>query len=82
MSMETLKVKIIKKAWEDPEFKAQLLADPKSALQASFGMKIPQEIELITVEETPSRYYLVIPPNPADLDSEDGGMSSTEYVWS
>lgn len=82
MSLDTLKVKIIQKAWQDPEFKARLLADPRSALQESLGIAIPEGIQLQAVEETPSSYYLVIPPNPADLESSDGASAAPEYNWS
>ncbi|WP_309121530.1 NHLP leader peptide family RiPP precursor [Paenibacillus sp.] len=81
MSMDSLKVKIIQKAWEDPQFKTQLLSDPKSALEATFGVKLPEGIELKAVEETPTQFYLVLPPNPADLKS-DGGSDEVQYVWS
>ena len=81
MSKETLKVEIIKKAWEDPEFKARLLADPKAALQESFGINLPEEIELIAVEETPTRYCLVIPPSPADVESQHDAKASVNAMW-
>mgnify|MGYP001320377014 CR=1 FL=1 len=77
MSLDSLKVQIIKKAWEDPAFKASLLADPKSAIQNAFGVEIPNGIEIKAVEETSSSYYLVIPPNPED----DGGTAVPNYLW-
>ncbi len=79
MSTDSLKSKIIQKAWEDPQFKAKLLADPKSALKDEFGLDVPEGIEVTAVEETASRYYLVIPPDPADLKSADS--NAPEYVW-
>lgn len=79
MSAESLKVQIIKKAWEDPAFKASLLADPAAALNAAFGIAIPAGIELKVVEESASLYYLVIPPNPADVGS---GAGDPNAVWS
>ncbi|MUT68433.1 NHLP leader peptide family RiPP precursor [Paenibacillus sp. NEAU-GSW1] len=63
---QMLKEQIIQKAWEDESFKKSLLADPKSALKEAFDVDIPDEIEVIAVEETPSRYYLVIPQPPAE----------------
>ncbi|MDI4649918.1 NHLP leader peptide family RiPP precursor [Cohnella hashimotonis] len=78
MSLESLKVQVIKKAWEDPAFKQQLLADPKAAVKDAFGVELPQEIQVTTVEETASHYYLVIPPNPEDIA---GGNSNVEVVW-
>lgn len=69
---QILKTQIIQKAWEDASFKQELLADPKKAIEASFGIVVPSDIELVAVEETTSKFYLVIPPNPAEvLDGSD-----------
>lgn len=81
MSSENLKVQIIKKAWEDPAFKAKLLADPKAALKEAFGIQIPEGIEIKAVEETTSQYYLVIPPKPEDAKLAADGKVSAQYVW-
>ena len=79
MSVDTLKVQIIQKAWDDPAFKASLLADPKAAIKQAFGVDLPDELELVAVEETASRLYLVIPPNPEDVGGGTGGGQN--YVW-
>ncbi|MGO4498248.1 NHLP leader peptide family RiPP precursor [Paenibacillus sp. 2RAB27] len=73
MSMDTLKVDIIKKAWKDPDFKARLLADPHSALEQDFGHSIPEGIELHVIAVTPTKYALIIPPQPEELD----GLTAT-----
>ncbi|MBB6672048.1 NHLP leader peptide family RiPP precursor [Cohnella nanjingensis] len=78
MSLESLKVQIIKKAWEDPAFKAALLSEPKKAIQEAFDIEIPAEVELKVVEEKPSLYYLVLPQNPEDAA---GGNSGVQFVW-
>lgn len=70
MSLESLKVQVIKKAWEDPAFKQRLLADPKAAVKDAFGVDLPQEIQVTTVEETASHYYLVIPRIPKTLRTD------------
>jgi hypothetical protein len=80
MSVETLKVQVIKKAWEDSVFKQLLLDDPTSALRQAFGIELPPEIELKVVEDTPSSYYLVIPPNPEDVILQTSGAPN--YTWS
>lgn len=81
MSLNSLKVQIIQKAWADPAFKEQLLADPRKALQASFGIELPEGINLKVVEETPSDYYLVIPPNPAELEDPKAEPGNLRYNW-
>ncbi|MCD9020934.1 NHLP leader peptide family RiPP precursor [Cohnella silvisoli] len=78
MSLESLKVQIIKKAWAEPAFKQSLLADPKGAITAAFGIELPGDIELKVVEETPALYYLTIPPNPEDIGT---GTPSPNAVW-
>lgn len=81
MSKESLKVRIIRKAWEDPEFKAKLLADPRSAIYETFGIKLPQEIELKAVEETSTQFVLVIPPNPEAVQNVAGDTVTPAFVW-
>ncbi|WNR44549.1 NHLP leader peptide family RiPP precursor [Paenibacillus roseipurpureus] len=82
MSMDTLKVSIIKKAWEDADFKARLLADPRSALQQEFGHTIPEGIELNVMAVTPTKYALIIPPKPEELDGFTGtGVQPQMYSW-
>jgi hypothetical protein len=67
LTEEVLKIKIIQKAWEDPQFKAVLLSDPKSAIQEAFGVLIPETIKIEAVEEKLNQFYLVIPANPAEM---------------
>lgn len=78
MSLDSLKVQIIKKAWADPAFKKSLLIEPKQAIKEAFGIEIPAGIELKVVEESPSSYYLTLPPNPEDISD---GKSSPNVVW-
>ncbi|OAS16729.1 NHLP leader peptide family RiPP precursor [Paenibacillus oryzisoli] len=82
MSIDTLKVDIIKKAWEDEDFKARLLADPRSALQEEFGHEIPEGIELQVMAVTPTKYALIIPPKPEELDQFTGaGAQPQMATW-
>ncbi|MFC5649331.1 NHLP leader peptide family RiPP precursor [Paenibacillus solisilvae] len=70
--------KIIEKAWSDPAFKKQLLADPKGAIQDSFNITVPDDIEVTAVEESPNKFYLVIPPVP-QAKADDG--NSVQAMW-
>ncbi|NMO95210.1 NHLP leader peptide family RiPP precursor [Paenibacillus lemnae] len=58
---------LIQKAWEDPSFKAKLLADPKAAIKEVLGVWIPDHIQVKTVEENSNEFYLVIPPDPSGV---------------
>ena len=67
----------------DPEFRAQVEADPKAALAAG-GLSVPAE-EAVVAVDTEDTVHLVFPPNPnADLsDDELAAMAggSTGYAW-
>lgn len=66
-----LQTQIIQKAWQDPSFKAKLLADPKAAIQEALGVIIPDHIKVKTVEESSDEFYLVLPPNPSEIIKSD-----------
>lgn len=68
--IQTLKDQIIQKAWEDAEFKQQLIANPKAAVKEAFGVDVPDTIEVEVLEETANKFYLVIPQSPA-VDPKD-----------
>ena len=57
--------KVVARAWTDPEFRALLLNDPRTAL-ASVGVEYPADIEVFVHENNPSEMHLVLPPLPAE----------------
>jgi diamine N-acetyltransferase len=59
---EFVRDELLKKAAQDAEFRADLLRDPRSAVKAAFGMDPPEDVELLVMEETPTRLYVVLPP--------------------
>ncbi|MNN01430.1 Nitrile hydratase, alpha chain [compost metagenome] len=69
---------VIQKAWQDPSFKEQLLADPKKAIQQALGVILPDHIRVNAVEEKPDEFYLVLPPNPAKSLNKNTVMKS---IW-
>jgi hypothetical protein len=56
--------KVIARAWSDPAFKAQLLADPCAAL-AAMDAPVPN-VAVKVVENTDTLMYLILPPRPAE----------------
>ena len=71
---------IIAKSWEDPEFKAKLLKDPKSVVEELSGEKLPDNMKIEVIEETSNSVCLVLPKNPDDeldeaqLEQITGGL--------
>ena len=63
MNRRELEENLIARAWQDAAFKQELLSNPKETLEKE-GVKLPANIEVRVVEETPTTLYLVIPINP------------------
>jgi hypothetical protein len=62
--------KVIAKAWRDPAFKAELLANPAAALKAE-GIVVHAGMTVTVVENTDKLFHLVLPPVPTDELSEE-----------
>ncbi|MDU4696857.1 MULTISPECIES: NHLP leader peptide family RiPP precursor [Paenibacillus] len=62
-----LQTQVVEKAWQDPSFKAKLLADPKAAIQEALGVILPDHIKIKTVEESSDEFYVVLPPQPENV---------------
>lgn len=73
---------LIRRSLEDESFRRRLLADPKAVLQAESGGRLPEEVRVVALEETPDTVYLVLPSRSAveqgelsdqDLEAVAGG---------
>jgi hypothetical protein len=62
----TAYAKVVARAWSDPAFKAQLLADPNAAL-ASAGASVPPGMAVKVVESTEKLTYFVLPARPENV---------------
>jgi len=70
-SGSVLQSQVIQRAWEDPDFKAQLLKNPKAAIQEVLGVILPDHIKVTTIEENTNELFLVLPPKPSDVIKSD-----------
>ena len=59
-----LEAEIIAKAWEDEQFRQELLSNPKEAIAKTLGAKLAENLEIRVVQETPNNLYLVLPVKP------------------
>jgi hypothetical protein len=71
---------LVARAWDDPAFKARLLADPAGVLKEQ-GLAVPPGITLKVVENTDKVLHLTLPVKPSaeelsveELDSMAGGL--------
>jgi hypothetical protein len=90
-----LERRLIERSLEDEEFRRRLLDDPKGAVEQEIGTRLPQEIKLRVVEESPDTIYLVLPRSlplggegeelsDPELEAVAGGvdtMSDACYGW-
>jgi hypothetical protein len=69
--------RLIARAVADDAFRAQLLADPHTAVADELGVDLPDGLAIVAVEEEAGKLYLVLPPatrelTDAELDSVAG----------
>jgi hypothetical protein len=69
-----LEVALVEKCWKDPEFKKQVLADPKGMLERHLGKKLPGDLKIFVHEENAETLHFSLPPAPTnatELSDED-----------
>ena len=65
-----LEQRLIAKAMSDEAFARELKEDPRAVLERELaeggaGIRLPQQVRVEVLQETPSTLYLVLPPRPA-----------------
>ena len=71
---------VVNKAWENAQFKSELVANPKGAIQSATGLNVPDEVKIVVNDQTDSEtVYLNIPPKP-DFDSMELTDEQLEQV--
>jgi len=72
---------LIEKCWKDPEFKREVVKDPKGMLERHIGQKLPADLKIFIHEEDANTLHFSLPPAPsnaaelsdADLEKVAGG---------
>jgi len=62
-----LETRLIEKAWRDPEFRKQVLEDPKGMLERQLGTKLPEQLRIYIHEEDASTLHFSVPPTPSHI---------------
>jgi len=62
---------IVLRARTDPDFRAALVADPRTALLEVYGVEILPDVDLQVLQETPSQLYMVLPLQTDELTDEE-----------
>src|SRR5918997_5487585 len=56
--------RLVEKSLENEAFRWRLIEDPKGAVEQELGTRLPEEVRVVTVEETAESIYLVLPGTP------------------
>lgn len=81
-----LEIKLIKKAWKSDKFRSELLQNPKQVIANMIGREVPDDIEIVVIEEERKRFYLVVPEKPTDAeqikdDDDDFTDTGIDYLF-
>jgi len=71
--------RLIEKSLQDDVFRQRLIEDPKAAVEQELGTQLPEDVRVVTVEETQDTIYLVLPGAPrAGREGEGSELSDQE----
>lgn len=84
MTPSQMRSAIETKASEDPAFRAQLIAEPKTAIRDLLDVPIPDSVSVHVHDQDENTVHLVLPPRAA-LDETElgvaGGRSLLELLF-
>ena len=80
-----LETRLIEKFWKDPDFRKEVVRDPKHLLEKHLGTKLPEQVKIYVHEEDANTLHFSIPSAPSnvsELSDEDLGKvaGGTEFV--
>ncbi len=76
-----LEAKIIAKAWQDEEFKQELLSQPRATIIREWELNnVPDDVDIKVIEENPNTLYIVLPMKPVITNGEELSEEQLEAV--
>ena len=63
MTQAEMQGKIVARAQAEPEYRSQLVADPKAAIEGLIGLELPAAINIEVHEDSATSFHLVLPPS-------------------
>ena len=67
---------LIKRAWQDADFKQQILSDPRATIEEAMGVTLPAGLNIYIHEQTPTDLHLVLPMPHEDTEAASGQNSA------
>jgi hypothetical protein len=76
-----LEAKVIAQAWQDEEFKQELLSHPRATIIREWGLKdLPDNIDIKVIEENSNTLYMVLPMKPVTTNGEELSEEQLEAI--
>jgi hypothetical protein len=72
--------RLIERSLEDDAFRQRLVEDPKATMEQELGVRLPEGVQVIAVEETAGTIYLVLPSTSAVGEGEELSGPELETV--
>jgi hypothetical protein len=81
-SRADFEVRLAERAWSDEGFKRELIDSPRDVVARELDIRIPDDIEIQVLEETPQKLYIVLPPRPTWGDERyDVVAANTKWIF-
>ena len=86
MTREKVFQTVINKAWDDENYRQQLVSSPAQAIKSATGYDIPADAKVVVLDQTdPSVMHINIPPKPnydnMELSDEQLEVVAGGEVW-
>jgi len=78
---ENFMQKVAQKAAESPEFRADFMANPKSMMEEKLQFKLPDDLEIVVLEDSPNKIHLVLPSAKEELSEMELSSVSGGVCW-
>ena len=80
MTQAEMQSKLIARVQADPEFRSELVADPKAAIGSVVSSEIPEEITIEVHEDSATSFHLVLPPS-GELTEDELATVFAACTW-
>ena len=82
---ESMLERMVAKSEEDTDFRARLLANPRTALKEAFDVEVPDDFNVVVHEDDARTVHLVLPAaaelTDAQLAQAAGGTWCEKSTW-
>jgi hypothetical protein len=75
VSRKDVREALVRTALKDVSFRESLVANPKLVVERALGTKLPEDMEVVVVQETDEKMFIVL---PMELPFETGDLSDAE----